>query len=442
MNPTWPPSPDRSPWMMLWLGGLVVILASTLGVTTSLTIFAVAVQAVFVLFLVRHLAFALTAARTASADISRTPVVQATQPRISVVVAMKNEIAVVEQLLEALSELEYQEDALQIVLVDDASNDGTAEHLDNHAPASMLVMHRTQGAPGGKSGALNEAIPHLTGEVVMVFDADHRPQPDVLLKHARHYEDPSVAAVQGRCQIGNPNEGVIAAAVSLEYEAGYLVNEYGRQAVFGLPAYGGANCSVRFESLLRHGGWNPTSHTEDTDLTMRLVLAGEHVRYDVSALDVEEAVTTLPRYWRQRYRWARGHQKVLRDYWRVALTTPHLSFLQRIETLGFLGLYHTPVLALLATVLGICATTGIVAPGVIPGGYIFWPLLFLGPLAELGAAMLLAGVNRRRALGLLWFLPLYALSMVIATTAWFDGVLGRHYTWAKTERSGSVLAAS
>ena len=174
---------------------------------------------------------------------------------------------------------------------------------------------------------------------------------------------------------------------------------------------------------------------------MRLVLAGERVRYDVSALDVEEAVTTLPRYWRQRYRWARGHQKVLRDYWRLALRTKHLSPTQKVETLGFLLLYHAPVFALLATILGISSTAGLVSPGVIPGGYIFWPLLFLGPLAELGAAMLLAGVNRRRALGLLWFLPLYALSMLIATTAWVDGVFGRRYTWAKTERSGSALVS-
>jgi len=439
MNPTWPPSPDRSPWMVLWLGGLVVIVVSVLGTYALLTAFAVVVQAIFVLFLIRHLAFALTAAKTANADIERIPIDSAQLPAFSVVVAMKNEIAVADQLLLALSELDYPSDSLQVVLVDDASTDGTAEHLEANAPVSMLVIHRDADASGGKSGALNEAISHLTGEMVIVFDADHRPQPDIVRKHARHYGDSSVAAVQGRCQIGNPDDGILAAAISLEYEAGYLVNEYGRQAVFGLPAYGGANCSVRLESLLRHGGWNPTSHTEDTDLTLRLVLAGEHVRYDVAALDVEEAVTTLPRYWRQRYRWARGHQKVLRDYWRLSLTTNHLTVLQRIETVGFLSLYHAPVLALLATILGIASTTGLVSPGVIPGGYIFWPLLFLGPLAELGAAMLLAGVSRRRALGLLWFLPLYALSMLIATTAWVDGVLGRHYTWAKTERSGSAL---
>jgi hypothetical protein len=51
----------------------------------------------------------------------------------------------------------------------------------------------------------------------------------------------------------------------------YLVNEYGRQSLFQLPAYGGANCAVRTSSLRAVGGWNPRSVTEDTDLTLRLL---------------------------------------------------------------------------------------------------------------------------------------------------------------------------
>lgn len=442
MDPTWPPGPPRRPWVALWLGGLVVVCLGTIGMAKGLTIIAIAVQALFLLFLVRHLSFALSAARTAGEDTSRDPVDPTFTPDVSVVVALKNEISVIAHLLEALDGLEYPSEHLQIILVDDASQDGTGEYLDSHITGAMRVLHRRAGAGGGKSGALNAAIEHMTGEIVIVFDADHRPANDIIRRHVRHYMDPTVAAVQGRCRIGNPDEGAIAGAISLEYEAGYLVNEYGRQAIFGLPAYGGANCSVRATSLIRHGGWNPTSHTEDTDLTMRLVLAGEHIRYDVSAVDVEEAVTTFANYWRQRYRWARGHQKVLRDYWRIAARTPHLTRLQRIETLAFLGIYHTPVVAFGATVLGLAAIFGVVAPESIPGGYIFWPLLFLGPLAELGAAMLLAGVNRRRALGLLWFVPLYALSMLIATKAWIDGIFGRRYTWVKTARTGTAVIGS
>ena len=67
--------------------------------------------------------------------------------------------------------------------------------------------------------------------------------------------------------------------------------------------------------------------TEDTDLTLRVVLRGERVRYDITAVDTEEGATTLRRFSRQRYRWARGHQQVLaRLPAAVVLRSPHLSF--------------------------------------------------------------------------------------------------------------------
>ena len=114
--------------------------------------------------------------------------------------------------------------------------------------------------------------------------------------------------------VRNSVQSTLARSIAIDYFSGYLVNEYGRQALFELPAYGGANCAVRASTLRQLGGWNPDSVTEDTDLTLRVVLLGGRVRYDITAVDTEEGATTLARFIRQRYRWARGHQQVWRDY--------------------------------------------------------------------------------------------------------------------------------
>ena len=82
---------------------------------------------------------------------------------------------------------------------------------------------------------------------------------------------PAVGAVMGRCVIRNGKESTMAATVFVDYLSGYLVNEYGRQALFELPAYGGANCAVRMSTLRALGGWNPETVTEDTDLTLRIL---------------------------------------------------------------------------------------------------------------------------------------------------------------------------
>ena len=66
-----------------------------------------------------------------------------------------------------------------------------------------------------------------------------------------------------------PESRVRATTVFVDFLSGYLVNEFGRQALFELPAYGGANCAVRMSTLHALGGWNPETVTEDTDLTLR-----------------------------------------------------------------------------------------------------------------------------------------------------------------------------
>ena len=100
-----------------------------------------------------------------------------------------------------------------------------------------------------------------------MFDADHRPRPDTVTRLAGHFEDPPSARSRDGASSAIADNSLISRLVAIDYLAGYLVNEYGRQSFFRLPAYGGANCAVRTSSLRAMGGWNPESVTEDTDLT-------------------------------------------------------------------------------------------------------------------------------------------------------------------------------
>ena len=291
-----------------------------------------------------HLSIA--ALRSAPIELSSPILDTGYQPGVTVLVACKNEESVVERLLESLLRLDYPAALLEFVIGTTARPTGPARS-SMRAPAEspVRVVHRDPGASGGKSGALNVGLALALGEVIVVFDADHQPHPDVVRRLVRHFEDPAVAAVQGRCVIRNPEDSMLTKLVAIDYQAGYLVNEYGRQCIYELPAYGGANCAVRATELRAAGGWNDHSVTEDTDLTLRLMLAGRRVRYDVTAVDEEEGVVTLGRYWRQRYRWARGHQQVWRDYRRAVWRSPRLSAREKVETTMFLLGFHVPVVS-------------------------------------------------------------------------------------------------
>lgn len=427
-----------------WLVAYALAIAgafAVFGVNRTLAVAGGLLNIVFLIYFVRHLGFAIAAARWSDADLLAADVdLTGYEPHVAVLVACKNEEVVVDNLASSLLALDYPAEKLSLIVVDDASEDGTGEHLDAWAASHerLRVVHRDPDAGGGKSGALNTALSLVSeAEIAIIFDADHEPDRSVVRRLVRHFRDPAVGAAMGRCIIRNGADSALTATVFVDFLSGYLVNQYGRQALFELPAYGGANCAIRMSTLRELGGWNPNSVTEDTDITLRVLLAGQRVRYDVTAIDYEEAAGDAGRFRRQRHRWARGHQQCFRDYWKPIMASPHLRAVEKVETLLFLLVYHVPVLCGLGVLLTVLRALHI-------GGLPFFDalplsmLLFIGPLAELAVGLLQGRVHRRAVWSLLGFLPAFALSILNTTHAYFAGMLARPYTWAKTARSGTV----
>ena len=88
--------------------------------------------------------------------------------RVSVVVPVFNEPATVGPVLDRLLELGVAD---EIVVVDDGSTDGTADELrrfDADPRVTLLAHERNR----GKGAAIRTAIPHLTGDVAVIQDAD------------------------------------------------------------------------------------------------------------------------------------------------------------------------------------------------------------------------------------------------------------------------------
>ncbi|GLY06654.1 glycosyl transferase [Actinoplanes sp. NBRC 101535] len=431
-------SPTHFRWGLARHAAIFTITCAFFGVNPTLAGIATVLNVVFLLFFFRHLGFAIAAARWAERDINA-PLIGAFTPSVAVLVACKDEELVVDGMVAALLGLDYPRHQLTVVVVDDASTDGTGERLDAWTVVDprLRVLHREPGAGGGKSGALNDALALVDAEIAVIFDADHQPEPDVLRRLVRHFREPKVGAVMGRCVVRNGIESPLAGTIFIDYLSGYLVNEYGRQALFELPAYGGANCAVRTTLIRGLGGWNPHTVTEDTDLTLRLLLDGYRVRYDPSAVDFEEAVLSSRRFWKQRYRWARGHQKCLRDYWRPILRTRHLTLMEKLESMLFLWVYHVPVLCGLGLLLILLRAVGI--GGSSPMHMVaLSALLFAGPFTELAVGLVLGRVERRAVWMLVGFIPAFGMSILTATAAYFDGMWGRAYSWSKTARSGAT----
>ena len=428
----------------------VILLLTLCVISGSLVAFlrnlSILIVAFYCVYLARHLSFAWAALAVRWRPSELATDLPAKLPRVTILVAAHNEDRVIERLVRALMNLNYPEDLREVIVVDDASTDSTPailERLRKEHP-SLRVIRRTEEErrkTPGKPAALNRGLLEATGEIVVVYDADHIPDRNAVMRLVMHFADPKVGAVMGRCKIMNRDENILTKLVYIDYLSGYLVNEYGREAFYSLPAFGGSNCAIRRSILETYGGFNERSVTEDTDITTRLILDGYRVVYDREALSLEEAPNRLTRFIRQRYRWAFGHQHVFYDYWLETLKSRHLRMVDKIELLLFLFLYHAPVVMFVGLILGFLWALGLFIPTSVPLAWLLWTLLFLGPFLEIGAGVIAEwreGEEPPNPGYLILFIPLFFISIFICTKAFIDGLvyplIGRKYIWVKTPR--------
>ena len=99
-----------------------------------------------------------------------------TLPEVSVIVAARNEEDNILKCLKSLDKLEYPEDKIQIILVDDRSTDKTENIIENfiiNKPKfTKIVTKKEIGRLKGKTNALANAVEIATGEIILTTDAD------------------------------------------------------------------------------------------------------------------------------------------------------------------------------------------------------------------------------------------------------------------------------
>lgn len=248
-------------------------------------------------------------------------------PFVSLLVAAKNEEAVVSSLVKTLCNLDYPEDRYELWIIDDNSSDRTPIILDRLVKdyPQLRVVHRGSDATGGKSGALNQVLPLTRGDVIGVFDADARVPQELLRWVLPLFERSKVGAVQVQKAIlqalepGHPDakNGWIQGQKAEMALDSYFQQQ--RIAVGGLGELRGNGQFVRRAALERCGGWNEETITDDLDLTFRLQLDRWDIEFLLVPAVIEEGVTSMLGLWHQRNRWAEGGYQRYLDYWRLIL---------------------------------------------------------------------------------------------------------------------------
>ena len=117
-------------------------------------------------------------------------------PVVSIVIPAYNEARSIGQTLESVLALPYPAGRRQVLVVSDASSDGTDEAVAAYADRGVELLRMP--VRGGKTAAELAAARHVRGDVIVNIDATIRIEPDALMRLVRVFQDPAIGVASGR----------------------------------------------------------------------------------------------------------------------------------------------------------------------------------------------------------------------------------------------------
>ncbi|RZK08840.1 MAG: glycosyltransferase, partial [Flavobacterium sp.] len=155
-----------------------------------------------------------------------------------------------------------------------------------------------------KAGNINNALLISSGELCVVLDPDHVPQPNFLDPIVAHFNDEKIGYVQIVQAYKNYGESLIAKGAAQQTFQFYgpimmTMNKYGTVLAIG------ANCTFRRAALESIGG-HAAGLAEDMNTAMHLHAKGWKSIYVPQILARGLVPSTMSAYYAQQLKWARG----------------------------------------------------------------------------------------------------------------------------------------
>jgi cellulose synthase/poly-beta-1,6-N-acetylglucosamine synthase-like glycosyltransferase len=231
-------------------------------------------------------------------------------PTITIQLPTFNEMYVVERLLEGVARIDYPKDKLHLQVLDDSTDETTqiarakVDELCERGFDAEYV-HRVD-RTGYKAGALENGLKTAKGELVMVFDADFVPEPNIIRKMIDHFTDPKVGMVQARWGHINREYSVLTKCQSMMLDGHFVIEHIARNRSGRFFNFNGTAGIWRKQTISDAGGWQHDTVTEDMDLSFRAQIKGWRFVYVPEALAPAELPCEMNSFKTQQFRWAKG----------------------------------------------------------------------------------------------------------------------------------------
>src|SRR5919107_757000 len=231
-------------------------------------------------------------------------------PPVTIQLPIFNEMYVADRLIDAVCEMDYPNELLEIQVLDD-STDETQEIAElavrRHAARGFNIryLHRVD-RRGYKAGALEAGLKVAKANYIAIFDADFIPPKDFLLKTLPHFDAPNIGMVQARWGHINQDYSLLTKIQSILLDAHFVLEHGGRNRAGCFFNFNGTAGVWRREAIDAAGGWQHDTLTEDLDISYRAQLLGWRFVFLPDVVSPAEVPVEMNSFKSQQHRWAKG----------------------------------------------------------------------------------------------------------------------------------------
>ncbi|WP_306413696.1 cellulose synthase family protein [Cecembia lonarensis] len=229
-------------------------------------------------------------------------------PKVTVQLPVYNEKYVIDRLIEAVAELEYPKDKLEIQILDDSTDETSLiiqKKIKGFPEIDFQYIHRKDRA-GFKAGALKHGLASAKGELIAIFDADFVPDTTFLMKTVGFFVDEEVGLVQSRWTHLNEGYSLLTRLQAFALDAHFMVEQIGRNAQGAFINFNGTGGIWRRACILDAGNWEDDTLTEDLDLSYRAQKKGWEFIYRPDIESPAELPPVMSAIKSQQFRWTKG----------------------------------------------------------------------------------------------------------------------------------------
>jgi cellulose synthase/poly-beta-1,6-N-acetylglucosamine synthase-like glycosyltransferase len=237
------------------------------------------------------------------------PAVEAADlPRVTLLVAAHNEEQDIGARIENALALNYPRNRFEVVIASDGSTDATNDIVRSYADRGVILLDFPTNR--GKAAVLNDAFHRVTGDVVVLSDANTHMAPDAVRRLAEWFADPAVGVVCGKLALVDPRTGKNVDGVYWKYENFLKKCESRLGALLGTN---GAIYAIRRELF---PGMTAGLVIDDFVIPMTARLrSGCRLQYDPQAVASEETPAELGSEFRRRSRIGAGGYQAIGLLW-------------------------------------------------------------------------------------------------------------------------------